>query len=298
MSMKQQTLQQAFELTGKGLHTGVMIHVRVVPSEENTGIQICRTDLAGAPCFRADVKYVTATSRGTVLENGAWKVSTVEHMMAAFYAMGLTNCKVETDAPEVPILDGSAMPWVNAIRQVGLKEQEAQVKEWVITEPITLDNGKGSTLTILPAEQYQVEVHVDYGSPILGKQTAVLEDLTQFTDEIATARTFCFLREIKPLLQMGLIKGGDMQNALVIYDKKIWQWTMNRLADKLGQPRRDAKDLGYLSPLKFENEPARHKLLDVVGDMALLGCYIRGKLIATKPGHGFNTWCGKQLAQQ
>lgn len=292
--MKQATIHSSFTLEGKGLHTGVLIHTRVLPAEENTGIRFCRVDLPDRPCYEALAKYVTETSRGTVLEVGKWRVSTIEHLMSALYALGVTNCLVEVDAGEVPILDGSAQPWVDAIQTVGMEEQTAEATEWIVTEPVTLEHN-GSQLQILPADDYEVEVNVDYGSPILGKQTAILARLADYPTTIAAARTFCFLREIKPLLQLGLIKGGDLQNALVIYDKRIWQWTMNRMARKLGQPSRDASQLGYLSPLKFDNEPARHKLLDLVGDMALMGCRIRGRLIASKPGHGFNTWCAKQL---
>lgn len=293
--MEQKTLQTSFELSGKGLHTGATIHTTVKPARANTGIRMSRVDLPGKPSCEAIAEWVTQTSRGTVLENGKWRISTIEHLMAALYAMGVTNCEVEVDAAEVPILDGSASPWIEQIQKVGLIGQGVDAKEWIVTEPIILDNRKGSRLQIVPAEKYEVEVIVDYGSPILGKQVATLSDLNDFATEIAHARTFCFLREIKPLLHLGLIKGGDLQNALVIYDKKIWQWSMDRLAQKLGQPAIDANQLGYMSPLKYENEPARHKLLDLIGDMSLLGCRIRGKLIAEKPGHGFNTWCCKQL---
>jgi len=293
--MKQATINKAFTVEGKGLHTGGNIHCTLRPAEVNTGIRICRVDLEDKPCYQALVQYVTQTSRGTVLENGNWRVSTVEHMMAALYAMGVTNCLVEVDAAEVPILDGSAREYIEKIQQVGLLEQEDEVKEWVVKEPVSFDNGKGSKMTIVPCDHYEVEVKVDYHSPVLGEQTAELRDLKDFPVEIAKARTFCFLREIKPLINLGLIKGGDMQNALVIYDKKLWQWQMNRLARKLEQPSIDASKLGYLTPLKYENEPARHKLLDVVGDLALLGVYIRGKIIAECPGHGFNTTCGKQI---
>jgi len=293
--MKQQTLNKAFTVEGKGLHTGGNIRCTLRPAEVNTGIRICRVDLEGKPCYQALVQYVTQTSRGTVLENGAWRVSTVEHMMAALYAMGVTNCLVEVDAAEVPILDGSAAPYIERIKEVGLRIEEEDVQEWVVTEPLSFDNGKGSKMMILPNDKYEVEVKVDYHSPVLGEQTAELKDLKDFPKEIAAARTFCFLREIKPLINLGLIKGGDMQNALVIYDKKLWQWQMNRLARKLGQPSIDASELGYLSALKFENEPARHKLLDVVGDLALLGVNIRGKIVAECPGHGFNTDCCKNL---
>jgi len=264
----------------------------------NTGIRICRVDLEDKPCYPALVQYVTETSRGTVLENGPWRVSTIEHMMAALYAMGVTNCLIEVDAAEVPILDGSSREYIEKIQQVGLLEQEAEAKEWVVRAPVSFDNGRGSKMTIVPSDHYEVEVTVDYHSPVLGQQTAVLNQLAEFPTEIAPARTFCFLREIKPLINIGLIRGGDMQNALVIYDKRLWQWQMDRLARKLGQPTIDATQLGYLTPLKYANEPARHKLLDVVGDMALLGVHIRGKIIAECPGHGFNTSCGKELVER
>lgn len=293
--MKQATLNKAFTVVGKGLHTGVMIHATLKPAEVNTGIRFCRVDLPDRPCYSASVQYVSQTSRGTVLENGTWRVSTVEHMMAALYAMGVTNCLIDVDAPEVPILDGSAHPYIKQIKAVGIVEQDAERNEWVVAEPIHFDNGKGCKMTISPCDHYEVEVTVDYHSPVLGQQTAELHNLADFDTEIAPARTFCFLREIKPLINLGLIKGGDMQNALVIYDKRLWQWQMDRLARKLGQPSIDASQLGYLSPLKYNNEPARHKLLDLVGDMALLGVYIRGKISAECPGHGFNTSCGKQI---
>ncbi|MBO7501671.1 MAG: UDP-3-O-acyl-N-acetylglucosamine deacetylase [Paludibacteraceae bacterium] len=293
--MEQKTLKKAFCLSGKGLHTGAMVHTTVKPATVHTGIRMTRVDLPGKPSCEALVEWVTKTSRGTVLENGQWKISTIEHLMSALYALGVTNAEVEVDAPEVPILDGSAKPWVEAIEEAGLENQGEPAKEWVVTEPVVLHNAKGSRLKILPSEQYEAEVIVDYGSPILGQQVATLKDLKTYPSEIASARTFCFLREIKHLLHVGLIKGGDLQNALVIYDKKIWQWSMNRLAKKMGQDPVDASKLGYMSPLKYDNEPARHKLLDLIGDMALLGVRIRGKVVAEKPGHGFNTWCCKEI---
>jgi UDP-3-O-[3-hydroxymyristoyl] N-acetylglucosamine deacetylase/3-hydroxyacyl-[acyl-carrier-protein] dehydratase len=233
-----------------------------------------------------------------VLENGKWKVSTVEHLLSALYGLGITNCLIEVDAPEVPILDGSAKPYVDAITSTGIKEQEAEAHTVVITEPIEFDNGKGSRMVLLPAEKYEAEVKVNYDSPILGEQSALMDDLTQYASQISPARTFCFLREIELLLHLNLIKGGDIKNALVTYDKKVTQWSLNRLADKLGQPRIDNAQLGYLSELIFPNEPARHKLLDLVGDMSLLGKRIIGHIYAERPGHGFNTWCCKQLRER
>lgn len=295
--MKQQTIKTDFTLSGKGLHTGIVITAHFCPAPENHGIRICRVDLPGQPTHSALACYVTQTSRGTVLENGKWKVSTVEHVLSALYALGITNCLIEVNAPEVPILDGSAKPIVEAVLQAGILMQEAEAEEWIVTEPLSFDNGKGCKMTITPCDQYEVVVNVDYPSPILHLQRAELTDLSSFPTEVAAARTFCFLREIKWLLRLGLIKGGDLNNALVIYDKLMSQRSLDSMTDKLHQPRLDASKLGYLSPLKYENEPARHKLLDVIGDMALIGKRIRGRIEATCPGHGFNTACAKQILQ-
>lgn len=292
--MQQRTLTLDFTVSGKGLHTGMVITARFCPAAENTGIRICRVDLPGKPTFEALADYVTQTRRGTVLENGAWKVSTVEHALSALYALGVTNCLIEVNAPEVPILDGSAKPFVENILRVGITVQNADAKEWVVTEPVSFSH-KNSRMTILPAEKYEVAVDVNYPSQILHEQHAELKDLVDYPEQIAQARTFCFLREIEWLLRLGLIKGGDLNNALVIYDKPISQRVMDKMTDKLQQPRLDASQLGYLSPLLYENEPARHKLLDVIGDMALLGVRIRGRIEATCPGHGFNTQCAKNL---
>ena len=295
--MKQKTIREAFSVEGPGLHTGGMIHATLLPAEEHTGIRIRRVDLDGQPTYEALAEYVHQTTRGTVLENGSWRVSTVEHMMAALYAMGVTNCLIEVDAPEIPILDGSARIFVENIERVGLQTQQADAKEWVVTEPFEYTNGKGSTIRISPCDHYEVAVTVKYPSEVLKEQSAELTDLSDFATQIANARTFCFLREIRPLLNLGLIKGGDLDNAIVIYDKRMWQFSMNRLARKMGKPTIDASQLCYLTELRFENEPARHKLLDIVGDLALLGMPIRGRIEAVCPGHGVNTACCKQLRQ-
>ena len=295
--MRQTTINESIRIEGKGLHTGLYIHLALHPAKENTGIRICRTDLAGKPGCRVFVGYVSGTSRGTVLEHGDWKVSTVEHLLSALYATGVTNCLIETDAPEVPILDGSALPYVTQINKVGIREQDAEADEWIVKDTIEFEHN-GSRMMIEPANRFETFVKIDFPSPILHIQYAELNDLNLYGREIAPARTFCFLREIKTLLHLGLIKGGDLQNAIVIYDKKMWQWSLNRLADKLGQPRIDNLQLGYLNETKYHNEPARHKLLDLIGDMSLLGKRIRGRITAEKPGHGFNTWCGKQLIER
>lgn len=293
--MKQHTLKSSFSFESKGLHTGLYIHANFLPAEENTGIRICRTDLEGRPTYEAVADYVTATERGTVLEHGAWKVSTVEHALSALYAMGVDNCLISVDAPEMPILDGSAKFYIQAIEKVGLQEQEAEQKVFVVKEPIEYISERGNKMLILPSDKYEVEVTITYPTGLLREQKAELYNLAEYSREISSARTFCFVREIEPLLRMGLIKGGDLQNALVIYETPMSQEGLDYMTDKLGQPRLDATKLGYLSPLNYPNEPARHKLLDIIGDMSLVGCRIQGKIMALRPGHTFNTQCAKQL---
>ncbi|MBO5673339.1 MAG: UDP-3-O-acyl-N-acetylglucosamine deacetylase [Paludibacteraceae bacterium] len=293
--MKQHTLKSSFSFEGKGLHTGLHIHATFLPAAEHTGVQICRTDLEGRPTYEAIADYVTATERGTVLERGAWKVSTVEHALSALYAMGVDNCLIEVDGPEMPILDGSAKYYIQAIEQVGLQEQEAEQKVFVVTEPIEYISERGNKMVILPCDHYEAGVTVAYDSGILREQSAEIKDLADYKRELSAARTFCFVREIEPLLRMGLIKGGDLQNALVIYETPMSQEGLDYMTDKLGQPRLDANKLGYLSPLNYPNEPARHKLLDLIGDMSLVGCRIQGKIAALRPGHTFNTQCAKRL---
>lgn len=272
--MKQQTLHTAFSLSGKGLHTGLEIHSRFLPAAANTGIRLTRVDLDGAPVYEALADYVSATNRGTVLEQGEWKVSTVEHALSALYAMGIDNCLIEVDGPEMPILDGSSWPYVEAIRHAGIAEQEAERSEWVVTSPVEFYSEDGHHMWIEPAETYEVEARLSYPDGPLVGQTAVLKRLDDYAEQISRARTFCFEHEVKPLLAMGLIKGGDLDNALVI------------------------TDTGYLSPLRYANEPARHKVLDIIGDLALVGRRIRGRIVVEKPGHTFNTHCARQLREK
>jgi len=294
--MKQHTLKSSFSFESKGLHTGLYIHATFLPAEENTGIRICRTDLKGCPTYEAVADYVTATERGTVLERGEWKVSTVEHALSALYAMGVDNCLIQLDGPEMPILDGSAKFYVKAIQEVGLQEQEAEQKVYVVTDSIEYLSEHGNKILIVPSDKYEVEVTVAYpSSSFLHEQKAELYNLRDYAHEISSARTFCFVREIEPLLRMGLIKGGDLQNALVIYETPMSQEGLDYMTDKLGQPHINATKLGYLSPLNYLNEPARHKLLDIIGDLSLVGCRIQGKIIALRPGHTFNTQCAKRL---
>lgn len=294
--MKQHTIKQPFTLEGKGLHTGLHIRAVFLPAEPNTGIRLCRTDLSGRPCYPAQAKYVAATERGTVLADGEWRVSTVEHALSALYALGVTNCLIELDAPEMPILDGSAAPFVKAVKAVGIEEQDAEARLWKVTERVEYTAANGSSFVIEPADDMQAEVEIHFPGNILHDQTASLYELSDYAAEVAAARTFCFVREILPLMERGLIKGGDLQNAIVIYERPLSQEQMDNMTDLLGQPRQDASHLGYLQPLNFVNEPARHKLLDLLGDLSLTGVRIQGRISAVRPGHGANTEFAKYLS--
>ena len=296
--MKQHTLKDSFSLSSVGLHTGLHVTATFRPAEANTGVCLRRVDLPGQPCHQALADYVSATERGTVLERGKWKVSTVEHALSALYAMGVDNCIIDVDAPEMPILDGSAKFFVQEIRRVGIVEQDAEQQVYVVKEPIEYISEHGHRMRIEPCDHYEVDVTIAFDSKLLREQHATLKDLAAYPVEMAAARTFCFVREIEPLLRVGLIKGGDLKNALVIYETELSQGGMDYFCDKMGQPHLDAKKLGYLSPLNYPNEPARHKLLDVIGDLSLLGLRLQGKVIAYKPGHTFNTQCVRRLRNQ
>ena len=296
--MHQHTLKDSFTLSSVGLHTGLNITATFRPAPVNTGVCLRRVDLPGEPCHQALADYVSATERGTVLEHGKWKVSTVEHALSALYALGVDNCIIDVDGPEMPILDGSSRFFVREIRRVGLEEQDAEQKVYVVSEPIEYVSEHGHRLRIEPCDHYEVDVTIAFQSILLREQHATLTNLKDYPQEIAAARTFCFVREIEPLLRVGLIKGGDLKNALVIYETEMSQEGMDYFCDKMGQPRLDAKKLGYLSPLNYLNEPARHKLLDVIGDLSLLGLRLQGRIIAYKPGHTFNTQCVRRLRNQ
>lgn len=287
----QHTLGGSFELEGKGLHTGAYVHLKAHPADENYGIRIQRTDLPGRPILPALVKYVTHADRCTMLQDGDFSVCTIEHMMAALYTMGVDNCLIELDGPEAPIMDGSSVPFVEQIQRVGLREQSADERLFVVRNKIEVtDEDSGAKLILLPDDTFGVDVLISYDSPILSNQYASYERGDDFANEIAPSRTFVFVREVQTLLSHNLIKGGDLDNALVIYDQELPQEELDRLSDELGVSHSDASKLGYLShkALLFPNEPARHKLLDVLGDLALAGCRIRGRVIATKPGHNIN----------
>ena len=290
-TMKQKSLKESFSLSGKGLHTGLDITVTFNPAPENFGYKIKRVDIEGEPVIEAVAEAVCQTQRGTVVKKGDVTVSTIEHGMAALYAYGITNCLIEVNAPEFPILDGSAIRYVEEIERVGIEELNADQDFYVVKNKIEVkDEESGASLIILPDENFSINTLISFNSPVLSNQFATLEDMAKFKEEIAASRTFVFVREIEPLLKAGLIKGGDLDNAIVIYDQEMSQEELDRLSDLMGTQKKNSLELGYINnkPLVFDNEPARHKLLDLMGDLALIGKPIKGRVIATRSGHGIN----------
>ncbi|MBR0490002.1 MAG: bifunctional UDP-3-O-[Prevotella sp.] len=288
---KQRTLKGSFSLFGKGLHTGLNLTVTFNPAPENTGYKIQRIDLEGQPVIDAVAEKVVDTQRGTVLANGDARVSTVEHGLAALFAMGIDNCMIQVNGPEFPILDGSAAMYVEKINQVGIEEQNAPKDYYIIRKKFEVkDEKSGSCITILPDDQFSITAMCSFESKFINSQFATLESMENFEKEISAARTFVFVRDIEPLLQANLIKGGDLDNAIVIYERQTTQERLDMLADMLNVPHMSADNLGYIQhkPLVWENECTRHKLLDVIGDMALIGKPIKGRIIATRPGHTVN----------
>lgn len=298
---KQKTLAGSFSLFGKGLHTGLNLTVTFNPAPENSGYKIQRIDLEEEPIIQAIAENVVDTSRGTVVANGEARCSTIEHAMAALYALGIDNCLIQVNGPEFPILDGSSIMYVENIRRVGVVEQNAPKDFYVIKKKIEFrDDETGSSIIILPDEQFSITTMISFDSQFINSQFATLDNMDDFTEHIAPARTFVFVREIEPLLKAGLIKGGDLDNAIVIYEKEISQEALDRLADHLHVEHRDATALGYIQdrPLVWQNEPARHKLLDIIGDMALIGRPIKGRIIATRPGHTINNKFARQMRRE
>ena len=288
---KQHTLKESFTLSGKGLHTGLPITITFNPAPENYGYKIKRVDLEEQPVLDALAENVGNTQRGTVLIKGDVQVSTIEHAMAALYGMNIDNCLIEVNAPEFPILDGSAIEYVKAIRKVGLQEQLEERDFFVVRRKMEVrDEATGSKLILLPDDHFCVNSFIEFESKYIPNQSATLDEMADFEDQIAGCRTFVFVREIQKLREAGLIKGGDLDNAIVIYEKQISQKELDDLADMLGVPHKNATELGYLNnkAIQFSNEPARHKLLDIIGDMALIGKPLKGRVIATRPGHKIN----------
>lgn len=299
--LKQRTLKESFSLSGIGLHTGLNLTVTFNPAPENFGYKIQRIDLEDQPLIEAHADNVAETTRGTVLVKNGIKVGTVEHGMAALYALGIDNCLIQVNGPEFPILDGSSAYYVQEIERVGIEEQNAVKDFFIIKSKIEFRDPKtGSSIIVLPDEDFSLNVLISYDSIILSNQFATLEDMTLFGKEISAARTFVFVREIEPLLQAGLIKGGDLDNAIVIYERQMSQENYDKLADVMRVPHMDATKLGYINhkPLVWPNECARHKLLDVIGDMALIGKPIKGRIIATRPGHTINNKFAREMRRQ
>lgn len=299
--LKQKTLKGSFSLFGKGLHTGLSLTVTFNPAPENTGYRIQRIDLESEPIIDAVAENVVDTRRGTVLGKGDVRVSTVEHGLAALYALGIDNCLIQVNGPEFPILDGSADMYVKKICEIGLEEQNAPKDFYIIRHKIEIkDDETGSCVTILPDEEFSITAMCSFESKFINSQFATLDKIESFAEDIAPARTFVFVRDIMPLLEANLIKGGDLDNAIVIYEREVTQEKLDHLADVLKVPHMDATKIGYIQhkPLMWENECTRHKLLDIIGDMALIGRPIKGRIIATRPGHTINNKFARLLRKE
>lgn len=298
--VKQKTIQNEVSLTGVGLHTGKEVKMTFKPAPANNGFTFVRVDLEGHPIIEADANYVVNTQRGTNLEKKGVKIQTSEHVLAAFIGCDVDNVIIELDASEPPIMDGSSKFFVEAIEKAGIVEQEAERNIYVVKEVISYtDEATGSEILVMPADDYQVTAMVDFGTKVLGTQNATMKSITDFKSQIADSRTFSFLHELETLLENGLIKGGDLNNAIVYVDKEISESTMENLKVAFGKEKITVKPNGILDnlTLHYPNEAARHKLLDVVGDLALIGTRIKGKVIANKPGHFVNTQFAKKLSK-
>jgi UDP-3-O-[3-hydroxymyristoyl] N-acetylglucosamine deacetylase/3-hydroxyacyl-[acyl-carrier-protein] dehydratase len=300
MVKKQKTIQKEICLSGVGLHTGNTVKMTIKPAPVNHGFAFSRVDLEGAPTIQARAEYVTNTQRGTNLEKNGVQIQTSEHVLAAAVGLEIDNLLIEIDASEPPIMDGSSKFFVAALEEAGILEQEADIEEYIVKEIISYkDEATGSEIILMPSDEYQVTTMVDFGTKILGTQNATLEKISDFKEEIADARTFSFLHEIEMLLENDLIKGGDLNNAIVYVDKELSESTMQKLKKAFNKENIAVKSNGILDnlTLHWANEAARHKLLDVIGDLALVGTRIKGKIIANKPGHGVNTNFAKKLAK-
>lgn len=297
---KQTTIAAEISLKGVGLHTGQEVTMTFKPALVNNGFTFVRVDLEGQPIIEADANYVVNTQRGTNLEKSGVMIQTPEHVLAALVGCDLDNVIIELNASELPIMDGSSKFFVEAIEKVGIVEQEAERKVYVVKEVISfLDEATGSEITVIPSEEYCVTAMVDFGTKVLGTQNATMKSIKEFKNEIADCRTFSFLHELESLLNNGLIKGGDLNNAIVYVDKEISSETMQNLKKAFNKDSISVKSNGILDnlTLHFPNEAARHKLLDIIGDLSLIGTRIQGKVIANKPGHYVNTQFAKKIAK-
>jgi UDP-3-O-[3-hydroxymyristoyl] N-acetylglucosamine deacetylase/3-hydroxyacyl-[acyl-carrier-protein] dehydratase len=300
MSKKQKTIKSEISLSGVGLHTGNTVSMTFKPAPINHGFAFSRVDLEGKPIIEAKADYVVTTQRGTNLEKNGVKIQTSEHVLAAAVGLDIDNLLIEIDASEPPIMDGSSKYFVEALEKAGIEEQDAEIEEYVVKEIISYkDETSGSEIILMPSDEYQVTTMVDFGTKILGTQNATLNNISDFKEQFAAARTFSFLHEIEMLLENDLIKGGDLNNAIVYVDKKLSASTMQKLKKAFKKDDISVKPNGILDnlTLHWANEAARHKLLDVIGDLALVGTRIKGKVIANKPGHLINTQFAKKLAK-
>lgn len=299
--MKQQTIKRAATVSGVGLHTGIEVTLTIQPAPVDHGIKFQRLDLDGQPVFNADVGRVASTERSTTLKSGEASISTVEHVLAALAGLQIDNAVVQVDGPETPILDGSAAGFVKILQEAGLEPQDAEREYFEVEEPIIYrDEKTGTELMALPHDGFEIVTLIDFGSPILGQQYATLNRLEDFAGQIAPCRTFVFLHELEMLFEHNLIRGGDLDNAIVIADKPVEQSRLDELANKLDRPTVSFNGQGILNNLElhYNNEPARHKLLDVLGDITLLGSPIKGRILATKPGHRANVAFTQLLKKQ
>ncbi len=297
----QQTIKSPASLKGRGLHTGKEVQVVFHPAPVNHGIYFRRIDIEGQPELIADVTLVATTERSTTLKQGNVAIHTIEHVLSAVHGLSIDNLLIELDGPELPIMDGSAQPFVEVLQQAGIETQEEEREYFFIEEPFSWkDPDTGAEYVALPADSYELTVLIDYRSEVLGPQFAVLEDISQYAEEIAPARTFVFLHELEALFDAGLIRGGDLDNAVVLVEQLPEPNYLEALAQKMGKPQVAVTRQGVLnlSPLRFPNEPARHKLLDLVGDLALMGRFIKGRIVATRPGHTSNVAFAKMLKQR
>ncbi len=298
--IKQKTIRNEVSLTGVGLHTGKKVTLIFKPAPTNFGLAFKRVDLEGSPVIEADANYVTNTQRGTCLEKHGVTIQTSEHVLAALVGMDIDNCIIELDASEPPIMDGSSKFFVQALQKAELQEQDDCREEYAVTDIVSyMDEESGSEIIIMPSKEYQVTTMVDFGTKVLGTQNATLNHMSDFNEDISNARTFSFLHEIEMLLEKGLIKGGDLNNAIVYVDKELSPETMDKLRVAFKKDSIAVKPNGILDnlTLHYPNEAARHKLLDVIGDLSLIGVRIRGKVIANKPGHFINTQFAKKMSK-
>lgn len=299
--MKQITLNAPFSVKGKGLHTGMVIEAEFLPAPDNHGYKFQRTDLEGEPVIDALAENVIHTERGTVIARGEVSVSTIEHAMAALYAAGIDNVLIRINGAEMPILDGSAREISEKIQSVGVVSQNENKDYYIVKQKLEVrDDATGASILVLPDDDFSIDVKIQFDSPVIPNQFASLDVIDNFDKDIASSRTFVFVREIEPLVKANLIKGGDLENAVVIYDQTMEQPQLDKLADMMNVPHKEVDEFGYIqaTPLRWANEPARHKLMDVMGDLALIGRPLKGKVIATRPGHTINTKFAKKIRKE